>query len=246
MSAEEVNSVLPLPGDPTDEDADAPSEPLPPPQSGREVLVGTLARLPVEPAALRGVLIVRRQRGIVLLEVPFSIELDWGATPPRAVYRLLDGFGRLKESLTVVRQVDGSSELTWHDATGMALTNSPALTDSVQGTDITWMDLSLAFLWWPEARLDGEKHFRGSLCDIVVIEPPAPIAGCAAMRLWVDRKLRFLRQVEQLDETGKSVRKMWVSSVGKLHDRWMIRDMEVERPGSGQRTKLHVEDLGTP
>ena len=58
--------------------------------------------------------------------------------------------------------------------------------------------------------------------------------------------MRFLRQVEQLDAAGRRVRRMWVSSVGKIGDRWMIRDMEIERPGRGQRTKLHVEQLVTP
>lgn len=66
------------------------------------------------------------------------------------------------------------------------------------------------------------------------------------MRLWVDRRLRFLRQVEQIDESGAAVRRMWVSSVGKTGDRWMIRNMEVERPNTGQRTKLHVETLDAP
>jgi hypothetical protein len=63
------------------------------------------------------------------------------------------------------------------------------------------------------------------------------------MRLWIDRKRGFLRQAEQLDEAGKVVRSMWVSSVGKVNDRWMIRNMEIQRPGTGLRTKLHVDDL---
>jgi hypothetical protein len=218
----------------------------PPPQSAREVLQGTLARFPVETLALTGELIVRRQRGVVLREAGFAIELAWGEDPPRACYRLRDAFGRERESLTVRRRPDGTAELTWRDAEGAVRDTPPALTDFVQETDITWLDLSLAYLWWPDARLDGVADFRGSTCDLVRVTPPEPVPGCAAIRLWVDRRLRFLRQVEQLDASDRRVRRMWVSSVGKIGDRWMIRDMEVERPGRGQRTKLHVEQLVTP
>lgn len=246
MSAGELRSANPSPGQVEIAAEDEIPETLPAPLNAAEVLEGTLARLPEEPLTLTGTLTVRRQRGLVLHEVPFSIDLAWGASPPRATYRMQDGFGRAQESLTITRRPDGASELMWRDAAGTISTNPPALTDAVQGTDITWMDLSLAFLWWPDAQLDGEQRFRGSLCDIVRVAPPIPIVGCSSMKLWVDRRLRFLRQVEQLDETGKSVRKMWVSSVGRTGDRWMIRNMEVERPGSGQRTKLHVENLDTP
>jgi hypothetical protein len=176
--------------------------------------------------------------------VPFAIRLDWGAPRPAAEYELLDNFGRVVESLAVRQLAGGTMEAHWRGADGLAVTNPPSLADAIQGTDLTWLDLTLSFLWWDDARLDGEEDFRGSRCDKVIVAPPQPIAGCAAMRLWVDRRLRFIRQVEQLDAGGRRVRRMWVSSVARSGDRWMIRNMEVERPGSGQRTKLHVEDLG--
>ena len=251
MSAAQTNCAnteitVEVAGEPELEPEQESGELPPPPQSAHEVLHGTLSRFPIETLSLTGELIVRRRRGIVLHEAGFAIELAWGEEPPRARYNLRDSFGRDLESLTVRRLADGTSELTWHDADGLVRDTPPALTDYVQKTDITWLDLSFAYLWWPDAHLEGEDKFRGSTCDLVRVVPPEPIPGCAAIRLWVDRRLRFLRQVEQLDEKGKRVRRMWVSSVGKIGDRWMIRDMEIERPGSGQRTKLHVERLVTP
>ncbi len=247
-SAEEAVCVDAEEADPpaeTDEPVDT-DEPLPQPQSAQEVLQGTLARLPAETVSLEGQLIVRRQRGVVLREAGFVVELAWGEDPPRACYRLLDTFGRERENLTVLRRPDGTSDLVWRDAAGAVRATPPSLAGLVQETDLAWMDLTLAFLWWPDARLDGEADFRGSKCDIVRVKPPEPLPGCGAVRLWVDRRLRFLRQAEQIDESGQRVRRMWVSSVGKIGDRWMIRNLEVERPGSGQRTKLHVERLTTP
>ena len=50
-------------------------------------------------------------------------------------------------------------------------------------------------------------------------------------------------QAEQLSPQGEPVRRMWVQSVKKMSERWMIRDMEVEMMGSGHRTRLYVDRL---
>ncbi len=213
------------------------------PASAAEVLAGTLERFPLEPVSLRGQLIVRRQRGVILRQVPFSMELEWGAPEPRASYRLYDNFQRLQAGLVITRRADGSRELQWLGDGTERPAVAPVLTDLVEGTDIAWLDLTLDYLWWPEARLAGEASFRGTLCDLVEVTPPQPLPGCSAVRLWIDRRLRVLRQAEQLDAAGVSVRRMWVSSVGKIDKRWMIRNMEIERPHTGVRTKLQVEEL---
>ena len=215
------------------------------PQSAADVLYGTLARLPVEPVRIAGSLILRKRHGIVVKEVPYTIDLRWGESPAKATYRLFDGFGRPIRTIDVARFADGLLTTAVTDAAGT--TNAPlALTESVEGTDVTWLDITLSYLWWKNAELAGEDTFRGALCDIVVVRPPEPLPGCASMRLWVDRKRGILRQAEQINEKGERVRWMWVASVGKINDRWMIRNMEVKRPGTGVMTKLHVETLETP
>lgn len=229
------------------EDADDDDQPplQPAPQSAADVLYGTVSRLPVEPVTIGGTLILRKQRGIVVKEVPYSIELRWGDTPARAKYTLTDTFGRVLKVLTVTRADDGKITMSSADANG-ATNAPPALSDAIEGTDITWLDLTLSYLWWKDGELAGEEDFRGALCDIVIVRPPEPIPGCSAMRLWVDRKRGFLRQAEQLNEKGERVRWMWVASIGKINDRWMIRNMEVKQPATGLMTKLHVETLETP
>ena len=230
----------------TDEaDEPEPTEMPAAPQSAADVLYGTLSRLPVEPVRIEGSLILRKRHGIVVKEVPYIMDLRWGESPAKATYRLFDGFGRPLRTIDVARFEDGRLSTTITDAAGT--TNAPlALTVGVEGTDVTWLDITLSFLWWKDAELAGEDTFRGALCDIVVVRPPEPIVGCASMRLWVDRKRGFLRQAEQINEKGKRVRWMWVASVGKINDRWMIRNMEVKRPDTGVMTKLHVEKLETP
>lgn len=215
------------------------------PASVAEVMASTIARFPVEPITLTGSLIVRRQGGMLVREVPFSIALNWGAEPASATYTLMDNFGRPQNVLRVTRSSGGLLEISYFDGSGSRLPN-PALTAQIAGTDITWLDITLSFLWWNDGKLLEPDKFKGTLCDVVEVYPPQPIEGCKAMRLWIDRKRGFMRQAEQIDASGKRVRWMWVESVGKINDRWMIRNLEVKRPGTGVQTKLHVDDLETP
>ena len=171
----------------------------------------------------------------VFLSVCASVHADDGYTTVEGVFDY--GFAQSVFKIVNAERTERGFE---------PLVMTPALTDAVEGTDITWLDITLSYLWWKDAELAGEDTFRGALCDIVVVRPPEPIAGCASMRLWVDRKRGFLRQAEQINEKGERVRWMWVASVGKINDRWMIRNMEVKRPGTGVMTKLHVETLETP
>ena len=244
LAADGVDSKL--------EDAEPPSsvraiEPVDdvPAVSARAVLDGMLSHMPADPLAISGRLISRKQGGFIVSETPFSMILNWGAEPATAVYSLYDHFNRVTLVARVSRTAQGVFTMDFEDGDGKKLP-APPMTDAVAGTDITWLDISLSYLWWPDAKLDGEEEFRGALCDRVIVVPPSPLPGCSSVRLWIDRKRGVLRQAEQLDAGGKRQRWMWVASVGKIKDRWMIRNLEVKRPNTGLQTKLHVDDLETP
>lgn len=202
-----------------------------------EIVASMIARLPVEPITLTGSIVLRKRGGIVVRECPFKFSLDWGASPAKATYSLMDAFGRESTVFKIERGMDGKSS---YSLNGGADVN---LADRIFETDLAWIDVTLSFLWWPKMELLGMEEFRGDECDVISAFPPEKIPGCASMKLWIDRKYGLLRQAVQIDESGKAVRTMWVASVGKINDRWMIRNMEVQTAGSQMRTKLHVDDL---
>ena len=51
----------------------------------------------------------------------------------------------------------------------------------------------------------------------------------------------FLK-AEGLDANGKQVRILWVKSFKKIHDRWMLKDMEIQSSPL-HRTKLVVREV---
>lgn len=230
-----------LPAEDSGDSEAAAASSAPAPRTGLEALRAATAIFPAEPVSLYGSLILRRQSGVLVREIPFSMSLRWGDTPPSAEYAIMDSFGRTVTSARLVRLPSGESKLDFFDADGNPAP-SPSPSSQIMGTDVTWLDITLAYLWWEDATLLEPAVFRGSLCDVVEVRPPSPMDGCASVRLWIDRKHRFLRQAEQIGGDGERVRWMWVASVGKIGDRWMIRNLEVKRPGTGLQTKLHVDD----
>lgn len=211
-----------------------------------ETLAACTSNLPRERLLLTGTLSVRRQRGIVEAEHPFRLDLNWGSDPATATCSLYAPGGTSAVERVVMQRHGGRSQMALYGGPGLTVQPTPSLAGRVRGTDMTWLDLTLDFLWWPDARFDGRGSVLGRACDILVVTPPVPVPGCSAVRLWVDRRLHFLMQAEQLDPQGNPIRRMWVQRVRKIGDRWMIRDMEIETVGGSHRTRLYVDDLQTP
>ena len=149
------------------------------PLTATGLLASCVACLPHEPLTLSGTPSVRKQRGIVVAEHRYRLKLDWGATPQRVQCDLLDDQGATQERPTIVRR-DGRPESALRAGRDLARQTTPALTTPVCGTDITWLDLTLDFLWWPDVRLDGTDTVRGRECCKVVARPPVPLQNAHA------------------------------------------------------------------
>ena len=110
----------------------------------------------------------------------------------------------------------------------------------ILGTDVTWSDLTLDYLWWDDVSFDAEREgetVHGQVCTVIVMKK-----GERQVRVWVDRKTGALMQAEKMKE-GKAVRRLWGTRLKKFGERWMANVMEVETVGSGHRTKITVEEL---
>ncbi len=110
----------------------------------------------------------------------------------------------------------------------------------ILGTDVTWSDLTLDYLWWEDVSFDAEREgetVHGQVCTVIVMKK-----GDRAVRVWVDRKTGALMQAEEMKD-GKAVRRLWGTRLKKFGERWMANVMEVETIGSGHRTKITVEEL---
>jgi len=214
--------------------------------SGADLLRSVVAQLPREPLTITGSLTVRERKGVVVGDFGFTIQSDWGGNPARVSYTLRDRFGSLLEQLTVLRS--GESPPQFEYAAGDPLTPAdvPDLSLPVQGSDVSWLDLTLAFLWWRDADIVGEEEIRGRPCYIVEACRPAGQQAkgedYVRVRLGIDKTIRMLLRAEGFDARGAAVRTIWVKSFRRIDERWMIKDMEIQGPSSSRRTRLRIHE----
>ena len=111
---------------------------------------------------------------------------------------------------------------------------------NILGTDVTWSDLTLDYLWWDDFDFDPEREgetVHGQMCSVLRMKK-----GERQVRVWIDRKTGAMMQAEEL-AGGKPVRRLWGTRIKKFGDRWAPNVLEVETLGSGHRTKITVETL---
>ena len=144
------------------------------------------------------------------------------------------------EHAYVLTRTKGETGLT---VDGEARARPEGKTDEpLLGTDVTWSDLTLDYLWWDEFSFDAEREsetVHGQVCSVVVMSK-----GDRAVRVWVDRKTGAMMQAEEV-RGGKAVRRLWGTRIRKFGDRWAPSQLEVETLGSGHRTKITVEKMET-
>lgn len=215
--------------------------------SAADVLRACRAMLPVRPVELKGALVLRSRKGIVTSEHDYRLVMRRTDEVSLLTVRLMPR-GETNELATVtISRRSGTKpviRLAKNGASEAEIVDSPLA--SVQGTDVTWLDLSFDFLWWPNAAFEAEREgesIHGQKCVVVFVRPEVRVEGLSGVRLWVDKKTGCLMQAEQVDEAGKPIRRLWGTRVKKMDGKWMVSVLEVETLGSRHRTKITVEGM---
>jgi len=163
--------------------------------------------------------------------IPSDVELKG-----RIVLRSRKGIVQAEYGYDLVRKSGATDLKLTKDDKDVAFDKS----GQILGTDVTWSDLTLDYLWWDDVSFDAEREgesVHGQVCTVIVMKK-----GERQVRVWVDRKTGALMQAEEIKD-GKAVRRLWGTRIKKFGDRWMANVMEVETLGSGHRTKITVEEL---
>jgi len=166
--------------------------------------------------------------------VPANVELRG-----RIVLRNRKGIPRAEHDYVLTRK-SGQTALRIDDQPYAAPPQASQASQTLLGTDVTWSDLTLDYLWWDDFSFDAEgesESVHGQVCAVVLLKK-----GGRTVRIWVDRKTGALLQAEELAD-GRTVRRLWGTRIKKFDDRWMANVLEVETVGSGHRTKITVEEL---
>ena len=124
---------------------------------------------------------------------------------------------------------------------------TPAKFDQkVRGTDITYEDLALKFLYWPEAEVLGTDNIRTRNCWKLRLRAPSRQSQYASVLLWVDKASGALMRMEGFDADGRLAKRFEVISAQKIENRWFLKQMRIEQlqPGTKRvlsRTYLEIK-----
>lgn len=206
------------------------------------------ARLPARPVTLQGRLITNdaddTEKGTQRIEIQFQ---PGAGASLDALYILRDAFGRELERLQVTRPRQAGAPVI------RAFRGDPPLPASqsdwsapIPGATVSWMDLTLGFLWWPDARTIGRQEVKDQECYVVDIQAPAKSgASYTVVRLWVEIRARMMLRAEGFDTAGRRLRQITIKSVRKVDGQWMVKDLEIANLENGERTRLQVDETIT-
>lgn len=101
--------------------------------------------------------------------------------------------------------------------------------ENVRGTDVTFEDLSMRFLYWPNAvKLEEQPRIKFRKCWKLRVNNPGKDGPYAVVLLWIDQKSGGLMKVEGYDFKGRIVKRYQVISGQKLGKVWILKQMRVE------------------
>ena len=117
-----------------------------------------------------------------------------------------------------------------------------------EGTDVTAEDLSLGFLYWPDARLLGEESVRTRKAWKIELRPGRRGSEFAVVRVWLDQASGALLRIEGFDWQGRLLRRFEVVSGQRIDGQWMLKQMRIEKFGPESSTRplarSYLEILG--
>jgi outer membrane lipoprotein-sorting protein len=205
----------------------APSAP-----SAREILDGVRARQAQQHVALRGQL---RQEATV---VPFELVEDG----PVVRYTFSDPPETLQLQIG-----ESESRLELVTRSGAEKVTPAGFDQKVRGTDVTYEDLALKFLYWPNAQVIGTDDIRTRTCWKLQVRAPNQRSQYGTIIVWVDKNGGALMRMEGYNRAGQLIRRFEVVAAQKIENRWFLKRMRIEQfqPGTNHvqsRTYLEIKD----
>jgi len=169
--------------------------------------------------------------------IPFQLRLKG----PECDYKFTNPPEAIKLQLT-----DSSSVLTDEKGGGQQVLAGPRLSESVRGTDITYEDLSLRFIYWNNAKYEGEQRVRTITCSIVLVQPSAHNTEYGSVRLWIAKDRGALIKAEGYNWLGKPIKRFEVISGQQIEGKTIFKQIRIERldPQNGKvlsRTYLELD-----
>lgn len=167
-------------------------------------------------------------------KIPFRLTMKDGAVrweftdPPQTI---------------VLRLGETSSQLEEITADGKHKVGAAKFDDAIRDSGITYEDLAMHFLYWPNATVEGEQTIQVTKCWIVLCVPPAKSdSAYSKVRVWIAKETGALLKAETYGRDGKPARDFLVVSGQKTDDGlWILKSMRIRSPASRAPAYLDID-----
>jgi hypothetical protein len=122
--------------------------------------------------------------------------------------------------------------------------SSSRLDEKIGGTAVTYGDLALKFLYWPNPQVIGAETLRTRNCWKLRLSAPSKDAQYATVLLWVEKESGALMRMEGYNQQNQLVKRFEVVSAQKIDGRWFLKQMRIEemQPGTDKvRSRTYLE-----
>jgi hypothetical protein len=146
----------------------------------------------------------------------------------------------------LLRLGETSSSLEEITPDGKQKIGGKRLDDPVRDSDITYEDLAFHFLYWKNAKVEGEQTVKFTKCwQVLAMAPGGGVSSYGSVRLWIAKDSGALMKAEAYGRDGKLMRAFTVIS-GQKDDEglWILKSMRIETTTSrsgGDRTPTYLE-----
>ena len=170
-------------------------------------------------------------------KTPFILKL----AGPQSTYTFSDTGESLRLSLG---ETDSKIEEIAADGSVKAV-SSRQFADKVGGTPMTYEDISLRFLYWPHASVEGDENVNSFDCwKIWVATPKGSGSQYAGAYIWAAKKGGALMRVDCYAPGSILAKRFRVISGQEIKREWVLKSMRIESydpPGSAKPSISYLE-----
>ena len=149
-------------------------------------------------------------------------------------FRLTQSGGVIRYSFTnpdeslQLRLGAGDSQLEEISREGVDKISGPAFAQNVRGTPVTFEDLALKFLYWPNAKVLGEDYINTRRVWKLELTPGALPSQYTRVFVWTEQQSGALMRMEGYDRNGKLAKRFEVVSVQNIDGHLFLKQMRIE------------------
>lgn len=194
-------------------------------QTAQEILQQVRLHLPQQPITFNGTLKRKTANGFNRVSLPIQTTLRLGDTPAHAHYRI----------------GETTLDLHWENNQPIYTFSDKTLepTHEIADSGMSWIDLSLGFLWWPNPTLIGPT--RKINRNAWLLEIPVPNHN-DHLRIWIDREMAMLLEVQRINVKGRRLQTLRIKRLQKIDEFWFAKQIELYHHRNGERSTIYVNE----